>query len=557
MLSLIKIRNYAVIDKIEVEFKPGLSVMTGETGAGKSILVDALGLALGDRADAGTVRPGAERAEVSVLFECPGNHPAIRWLKEHGLDEDHCCLLRRVVNAEGRSRAFINTHPVTGQDLRALGSLLVNIHGQSAHQALLRGSNQREILDYHGAHQALAKEVTRCFDTWRTLQADLTLRTQSAEDRASQLELLKFQAQELAGLDLRDDEVEPLTTEGNRLANVDRLLSSLNSVLGALDEADEISAHQLIAGAQRTLDGLADLDPALVQPAQLLGEAEIQIREAAGDLARYRDRLEPDPQRLEWVDARLAKIRELATRHKVEADELSSLLIGLNARIEELQETSESIDALGERTEEAGAAYFKVADTLSAARSASAASLSEAVTSQIVELGLPNGHFRVVAESKPKEQADANGLDRIEFQVALNPGQAFGPLSKVASGGELSRVNLALEVVSAGATTVPTLVFDEVDAGIGGGVAEIVGRRLSEIASERQILCVTHLAQVASQGKQHYRIMKLTDGHTTRTNVRALGSDERVEELSRMLGGVEITERTRAHAEEMIERAAH
>ena len=192
MLSLIKIRNYAVIDKIEVEFKPGLSVMTGETGAGKSILVDALGLALGDRADAGTVRPGAERAEVSVLFECPGNHPAIDWLKEHGLDEDHCCLLRRVVNAEGRSRAFINTHPVTGQDLRALGSLLVNIHGQSAHQALLRGSNQREILDYHGAHQALAKEVTRCFDTWRTLKADLTLRTQSAEDRASQLELLKL-----------------------------------------------------------------------------------------------------------------------------------------------------------------------------------------------------------------------------------------------------------------------------------------------------------------------------------------------------------------------------
>ena len=557
MLSLIKIRNYAVIDKIEVEFKPGLSVMTGETGAGKSILVDALGLALGDRADAGTVRPGAERAEVSVLFECPGNHPAIRWLKEHGLDEDHCCLLRRVVNAEGRSRAFINTHPVTGQDLRALGSLLVNIHGQSAHQALLRGSNQREILDYHGAHQALAKEVTRCFDTWRTLQADLTLRTQSAEDRASQLELLKFQAQELAGLDLRDDEVEPLTTEGNRLANVDRLLSSLNSVLGALDEADEISAHQLIAGAQRTLDGLADLDPALVQPAQLLGEAEIQIREAAGDLARYRDRLEPDPQRLEWVDARLAKIRELATRHKVEADELSSLLIGLNARIEELQETSESIDELGKRTEQAGAAYLKAADKLSAARSASATSLSEAVTSQIVELGLLNGHFRVVVESKPKEQADASGLDRIEFQVALNPGQAFGPLSKVASGGELSRVNLALEVVSAGATTVPTLVFDEVDAGIGGGVAEIVGRRLSEIASERQILCVTHLAQVASQGKQHYRIMKLTDGHTTRTNVRALGSDERVEELSRMLGGVEITERTRAHAEEMIERAAH
>ena len=556
MLSLIKVRNYAVIDEVEVDFKAGLSVMTGETGAGKSILVDALGLALGDRADASTVRPGAERADVSVLFECAGSHPAIRWLEEHGLDEDHCCLLRRVVSAEGRSRAFINSHPVTGQDLRTLGSLLVNIHGQSTHQSLLRGSTQREILDYVGAHQALSEEVASCFDTWRTLQSDLALRTESADDRASQLELLKFQAQELAALDLRDDEMEPLKAERNRLANVDRLLGSLNGVLGTLDEADEISAHNLIAGAQRTLDGLAELDPALSQPAQLLGEAEIQIREAASELARYRDRLEPDPQRLEWVDARLAKIRELATRHKVDTDELSGLLARLNARIEALEDASESFEALAARAEQAGDAYFEVAASLSAARATSAASLGGAVTDQIMELGLPHGRFRVVVEAKPKEQADATGLDRIEFQVALNPGQAFGPMSKVASGGELSRVSLALEVVSAGATTVPTLVFDEVDAGIGGGVAEIVGRRLAEIAGERQVLCVTHLAQVASQGQQHYRVVKLTDGHTTRTNVRELGSDERVEELSRMLGGIEITELTRAHAEEMIERAA-
>jgi len=556
MLSLIKITNYAVIDEVEVEFQAGLSVMTGETGAGKSILVDALGLALGDRADASTVRPGADRAEISVLFECPEDHPAIEWLREHGLDAERCCLLRRIINTEGRSRAFINTHPVTRQDLRTLGSLLVNIHGQSAHQALLRGPNQREILDHHGEHRNLSDQVRARFEAWQRLRSELTRRAQNLEDRESQLELLRFQARELEALDLKDGELAPLAAERNRLAHADRLLSALDGALAELYEGDEVSAHQLISRAQRTLDGLTALDPTLTEPAALLGEAEIQIREAAGELARYRDRLEPDPKRLEWVDGRLAKISDLAARHKVDREDLGGVFDTLNARIEDLENASESLEALAARAEQSRSAYFEAAERLSAARTASAASLSEAVSGQIAELGLPHGRFRAAIRTKPEEQADANGLDQIEFQVALNPGQEFGPLSRVASGGELSRVSLALEVVSAGATAVPTLVFDEVDAGIGGGVAEIVGRRLADIAAQRQVLCVTHLAQVASQGLHHYRVLKLTDGHTTRTSVRELGSDERVEELSRMLGGMEITERTRAHAEEMIERAA-
>jgi len=556
MLSLIKVRNYAVIDEVELEFRAGLSVMTGETGAGKSILVDALGLALGDRADASTVRRGADRAEISVLFECPEDHPAIQWLREHGLDEERCCLLRRLISAEGRSRAFINSHPVTRQDLRTLGSFLVNIHGQSAHQALLRGQTQREILDFQGGHRDLSDQVAARFETWRTLRSELMLRAQNVADRESQLELLKFQARELEALDPRDGEIAPLVAERNRLANVDRLLSSLDSVLGKLYEGDEVSAHQLIANAQRTLDGVTELDPTLTESAGLISEAEIQIREAASELARYRDRLESDPQRLEWVDARLAKIRDLAVRHKVDPETLGGVLGTLHGRIEELENSSESLDAMAERAKKAQAAYFETAEQLSAARTASATSLSAAVSVQIAELGLPHGRFHAAVDAKPREQADANGLDQIEFQVALNPGQEFGPLARVASGGELSRVSLALEVISAGATAVPTLVFDEVDAGIGGGVAEIVGRRLGDIATDRQVLCVTHLAQVASQGLHHYRVAKLTDGHTTRTNVRELGSDERVEELSRMIGGMEITERTRAHAEEMIERAA-
>lgn len=556
MLSLIKVRNYAVIDEVELDLRSGLSVMTGETGAGKSILVDALGLALGERADASTVRPGADRAEISVLFECPEDHPAVQWLRAHDLDEERCCLLRRVINAEGRSRAFVNSHPVTGQDLRTLGALLVNIHGQSAHQALLQASTQREILDYHGDHQDLSDRVATRYEAWQTLHSELQRRTQSAADRDSQLELLAFQTQELEALDLQHDELEPLAAERNRLANVDRLAGSLNQALGALYEADEISAHRLVADAHRSLEDLAGVDSTLAAPAQMLAEAEIQIREAAGELARYRDRLEPDPARLEWVDARLTRIRDLAARHKVDPEDLGDLLQSLAARMETLKDESESLDSLAERTEHAQAGYFDAAEALSAARVEAADSLSEAVTRQITELGLPRGRFRAVIQARPREQADANGLDRVEFQVALNPGQAFGPLSKVASGGELSRVSLALEVVTAGATAVPTLVFDEVDAGIGGGVAEIVGRRLADLAIQRQVLCVTHLAQVASQGQHHYRVLKLTDGQSTRTNVRELGSDERVEELSRMLGGVEITDRTRAHAEEMIERAA-
>ncbi len=556
MLSLIKVRNYAVIDEVEVDLATGLSVMTGETGAGKSILVDALGLALGDRADASAVRPGADRAEISVLFDCPEGHPAIEWLAEHGLDEDQCCLLRRVVSAEGRSRAFINSHPATQQDLRTLGSLLVNIHGQSSHQALLQGAAQRQILDYHGKHGHLTDRVALRFRTWQTLHAELADRRRVGADRESQLELLKFQARELERLDLEAGEVAPLTAERNRLANVDRLAGSLESVLVGIYERDEGSAHQLIASAQRELTELANVDSTLTGAAQLLGEAEIQIREAATELSSYRDRLEPDPQRLEWVESRLAKIRDLALRHKVDDESLGGVLERLRSHIDELEDASESLEALAERTRQAAASYFEAADDLGAARIASAGALSDAVSAQMRELGLPHGRLRIAIRPKPRERADANGLDQIEFEVALNPGQDFGPLSRVASGGELSRISLALEVVAAGATAVPTMVFDEVDAGIGGGVAEIVGRRLSEIATERQVLCVTHLAQVASQGLHHYRVVKLTDGQTTRTSVRELSQGERVEELSRMLGGLEITERTRAHAEEMIERAA-
>ncbi len=556
MLSLIRIRNYAVIDEVELEFDAGFSVMTGETGAGKSILVDALGLALGDRADASTVRQGAERAEISVSFDCPDTHPAVEWLREHGLDEDLCCVIRRVISAEGRSRAFINSQPVTLQDLRTLGALLVDIHGQHAHQSLLQHGAQRQILDLHGGHQELATTVANHFKTWQTLAEDLQARRRGGEDREAQLELLRFQIAELESLAPEEGELEPLTAERNRLMNADRLINGLNLALGRLYEADADSAYALVAEAAKELKGLSELDSALAAPLNLVAEAEIQLSEAAADLARYRDRLAPDPARLEWLENRLSKIRELARKHKTEAEALASVFGRLQARVEEFENSGESLELLASRMEAASAAYFTAAGELFEARAASAEKLAELISAQLRELGLPNGRFRVELTRKTRERADAHGMERIEFQVSLNPGQEFGPLSQVASGGELSRVSLALEVVGTGARSVPTMVFDEVDTGIGGGVAEIVGRRLAELAANRQVLCVTHLAQVASQGRHHYRVVKLSDGLTARTNVRELGAEDRLEELSRMLGGIEITERTRAHAEEMMSRAA-
>ena len=557
MLRLIKVKNYTVIDEVEVNLQSGLSVMTGETGAGKSILVDALGLALGNRADASTVRPGTERAEISVIFEFSIDHPAMSWLIEHGLDNEESCLLRRVIYAEGRSRAFINSTPVTRQDLRTLGALLVNIHGQTAHQALLHGTAQKEILDDHGNTNLLAKEVAKNFSSWQSLNAELNVENKNKGDRQLKLELLNFQIEELETLSLKEGEVESLETERNRLAHVDRLSNSLNKILEDIYERDEASAHQLVSAAHRSLDSLSELDFSLSEPLEQLNQIEIQIRDTAIELLRYRDDLEPDPHRLEWIETRLSKARELATRNKIESKNLFNLLDHLKNKIEKLKNASDSLQTLSKSVEQAKDLYMQTATQLTKIRTDNASSLSKAVTSQIVELGLPHGRFRAVVKEKTIEQADATGLDSVEFQVVLNPGQNFGALSKVASGGELSRISLALEVVSAGTLGVSTLVFDEVDAGIGGGVAEIVGRRLSDIANKRQVLCVTHLPQVASQGLHHFRIHKLTDGKPTRTTVRILQSKERVEELSRMLGGVEITDTTRAHAQEMVQRGNH
>jgi DNA repair protein RecN (Recombination protein N) len=556
MLSLIRAKNYAVIDEVELEFAPGFSVVTGETGAGKSILVDALGLALGDRADAGAVRHGTERAEISVVFDVPEKHTALDWLRERGLEDEGSCTLRRIVGSDGRSRAFINGQPVTLQDLKALGSLLIDIHGQHAHQSLLEAANQRALLDSHGGCEPLAKAVAEAFAAWQALENELESRRTSGAGRAAELELLQFQTKELEALALKSGEPEQLRLERDRLANTDRLVGGVSAALELLAEGETVSAYAAVVRAHQELERLREHDPALRGPAELLAGVEIELREVESALNHYRDGIEADPDRLAWLDDRLAKVRTLSRRHGVGENELSATLDALRARIASLTGSGESAEELTSKAAEAKAHYLASAKKLTAKRAKAATALGRAVTVEIAALGMPNGEFQVELVPKPAERADGTGLERIEFQVKLNPGQPFGALSKVASGGELSRISLAIEVVRSGASPVTAFVFDEVDAGVGGRVADIVGGKLRQLAGARQVLCVTHLPQVASHGQAHYRVIKLTDGNTSRTQVRALSKDERVEELSRMLGGIEITERTRAHAAEMIARAA-
>jgi DNA repair protein RecN (Recombination protein N) len=557
MLSLIRVKNYAVIDEIEVEFGKGFNVLTGETGAGKSILVDALALALGDRADAGSIRQDAERAEISVTFDVPAQHAANAWLRERELQsDDETCTLRRVLARDGRSRCFINGQPVNLQDLKSLGGLLVDIHGQHQHQSLLETANQRALLDGYGELAPLAACVAEQFAAWQSLAAELAQKQASTAETQAQVEALQLQLAELETFAPIDGEAEKLRLERERLANTDRLLGGVTGALDALVERESFAAYAAVVQAKRELEKLAELDPVLREPAAALSGVEIELREIETTLTRYRDGVEADPARLAWVDERLAKMRALARRHGCDERALPKALGSLRARLAALDSGSESIATLTKRTADAKELFLANAESLSAKRAKHAARLGAAVTRELAELGMPHGELKVELQPKSAERADATGLERVEFAVKLNPGLPFGALSKVASGGELSRISLGLEVVRAGASPVTAFVFDEVDAGIGGRVADIVGGKLHAISATRQVLCVTHLPQVASHADAHYRVAKQTDGRTSRTEIRQLDTAERVEELSRMLGGVEVTARARAHAAEMIDRAA-
>ncbi len=551
MLLSLSVRNFAIVDQIDVEFGPGMTVLTGETGAGKSILIDALSLVLGERGGASVVRAGAKRAEFSAEFDVTRLPGAQAWLADNDADADDECVVRRVISAEGRSRAFINGHAVTMQQLKALGDLLIDIHGQHFHQSLTRRAVQRELLDFFGGLVDDASGTAEAYRHWRSLADELAEASSREADRASRMDLLRFQIDELEAIDPDANEAETLATELSRLKNSGRLAEGVQQALGLVAD-DDANANSLIAEASRQIDTLSSLDSELGEVAEFLDAASIQISEAADALQRYMSTLDADPLRRDHVEERLTALRTLARKHQVDAAELPGVLERMRNELERLESADERGRELEGAVAAAEAGFVASATELGQKRAVAADAFDKAVTDAMQGLGMPGGVFTVRLDRLPVEQARASGLDDVEFLISANPGQPPEPLSRVASGGELSRMSLAIQVIASDGSRIPTLIFDEVDSGVGGGVAEMVGRRLKGLGDQRQVLCVTHLPQVASLASEHYRIMKVTDGKATRTTARLLGDDERVEEIARMLGGVDITETTLEHAAEML-----
>jgi len=556
MLTYLQIRDFAIIDAIEIEFRPGLTVLTGETGAGKSIVVDALQLLAGGRAGAEAVRHGAEKAEVAATFDLTKTPRELkRWLDEQSISADSELSIRRVITGDGRSRAYLNAQSVPVQLLREVGSILIDIHGQHEFQSLTRTAAQRELLDEFGRHESLTDQVEISHRVWLGLLNRMLDLEGKARDRDARLELLRYQVRELAALELKEGELARLTEERARLANRGKLAEAAQASLLQLYEADEVSAHASVSRALQAIRGVASVDAKLGAVLPLLAEADIQIREAARQLQHYLESLDVDTARQDEVERRLAAIEELARKHRVPPAELPPRAAQLKTELEEVERADTDLAVLRKEQATALEGYKSLAQQLTARRTTAGRTLAKDITARMQTLGMAGGRFQVEILPLASTEPAPHGVDQVEFRVTANPGQPLRALSKVASGGELSRLSLAVQV-SCAARETRCMVFDEVDSGIGGAVAEIIGRELRTLAEASQVLCVTHLPQVASQGHNHLRVAKLTDGRTTRTTLTQLALNERVEELARMLGGIEVTAKAREHAKEMLKNAS-
>jgi DNA repair protein RecN (Recombination protein N) len=552
VLRSLHIRNLAVLEEIELELQSGFSALTGETGAGKSMLVDALALALGERADSTVIRPGTQRAEITAIFDVAANPGAAAWLAKRDLESSRECHVRRVVTPEGRSRGFINGQPAPLELLRELGERLVEICGQHAHQSLLRRGAQRDILDAHGANAPLVDRLAQLHGAWTALCAQRQAFLARQHDQQARRELLSYQLRELQALDLHPGEFERLEQERVLLANVGRISAGLGVALERLYDSERTSAHDAIDAALREVQTLLAIDQELAGSADALEQAQIQVREAAEQIRRRLGSLEHDPARQDDVESRLSSALELSRKHRVDPQHLWQQIEALEAELKELSGVEQRQAGLD--TELAGLEeqLRRAAHELHVARSRAALALAKAVTDNLRSLGMPGSTFAVRIDPLPHDQISASGSDQVEFLVGTNPGQPTGPVAKITSGGELSRLSLAIQVVAMTDNGAPTLIFDEVDAGIGGSTAEIVGQCLKKLSKRRQVLCVTHLPQVAAQADHHFAVAKSTLEEATQASVRQLTPSARIDEVARMLGGVTITERTRDHAKEML-----
>lgn len=547
MLRHLSIRDFVIVAALDLEFDSGFTVFSGETGAGKSILIDALALALGERADASVVRTGSGRADISAEFT-PHDRVA-RWLDEHAFDADDTVMLRRVVDANGRSRAFINGTSATLAQLREVGEMLVDIHGQHAHQLLMRADAQRELFDTHAGLAADAAAVARGYRAWRDATHAIDAAQAHERERQLEREKLAWQLAELDKLAPQPGEWDEITAEHKRLTHSANLIDGVQGALGAISESDDAMLTQLGAIVSR-LRSLAEYDPALNDALASLEPAEIQLQEASYSLSHYAQRLDLDPDRLAQVETRLDALHSTARKFRLPPETLHDEHEARRAQLAELDAAAD-LSALQAVADKAKQAYLADAQKLSKARAQAAKALGVAVTTGMQELSMAGGSFEVALV--PLADGGAHGLEQVEFRVAGHAGVPLRPLAKVASGGELARISLALAVIASAASPTPTLIFDEVDTGIGGGVAEVVGRLLHQLGQMRQVLCVTHLPQVAARGDHHFQVAKGEDGEGgTVSTVVPLDRASRIEEVARMLGGLEITATTRKHAKEML-----
>jgi DNA repair protein RecN (Recombination protein N) len=556
MLVQLSIRDLAIVERLDLEFGPGATVLTGETGAGKSILVDALGLAAGGRASSALVRPGCERADVTAVFEVGGLPAVLKILKDLETDDPEAqCVLRRIVGADGRSRAFVNGTPVSAGTLRMLGDRLVDIHGQHSHHALLRRNEQRRLLDAYANHDQLLENVESLHAQLVEFQRQIEAEQADGEDPSSRLDYLRFQVKELDSLNLSAGALAAINEEHARLAHAGELQQASQDALAALDDEDAACARAALAVAVRAVARIEGLDSSMAGARQLLEQATIEIDEASAQIRRYRERLDADPERLEAVERRLSSIHDFARKHRVDPVDLPALAERLRAEVDSLEGRGDRLVALEKHRDEVLKRFREAAGRLSESRRKAAAALSRAVTENLARLGMTGARFDIQLESDPTRESAAFGVDRIEFRVAANPGLPMQPVASTASGGELSRISLAIQVIDVSATGIPSVILDEVDVGIGGRHADVVGRMLRTMSQNRQILCVTHQPQVASCATHHLRILKNASAGSTTTSAEYLHGEQRVEEIARMLGGAEVTRQTVAHAREMIQRA--
>ena len=553
MLKSLHIHNFAIIRDLELDFHTGMSVLTGETGAGKSIIIDAIGLVLGDRAELTAIRAGEERAEISLLVDLSQLENSRRWLVEHDFDTDEDCILRRVLKRSGTSKAYINNVPVPLKTLKEFGELIINIYGQHAHQGLMQTSHQRQLLDQFAENEKLCESVAKQYQIWSERQRHYQSLSQNSQDINAKLELLSYQLQELEGLNLQPNESEELTQRHLILSNAEQLKQGSNQISHQLKNEEGNDLSTTLGHINNELDALANHDPSLNTIASALNEALILIEDNATSLRHYADRVEVDEQELLMVEDRLTNIEQISRKHHISSEEIPVLHAQLQTEYDQLNLPENDIETLAAMLQESEQKYRDLAKKLSQKRIKVAAKLSKSITQALTKLGMSKAKLEISVSGLDSNKPSQFGLDSIVFNVQTNPGQGMAGLAQVASGGELSRISLAIQMIAADKLDLPVLIFDEVDSGVGGAVAEIVGQEMHNISNGRQVFSVTHLAQVAAKADHHYRVNKLADDKDTASAIDYLERQDRVTELARMLGGLNLTEKTLSHAEEMLD----